>query len=130
MSGSKLKQKWGDPDMELIISRLMRYGIVLASLIVIIGCITFLVKHGAEKPHYSQFVGQPEQFKNVSGIVSSLTSMNGLGLIAFGLLVLIGIPVMRVAFSIISFMVEKDKTYVIITCIVFALLLFSLFGQQ
>ena len=34
--------KWGDPDMELVISRIMRYGIVVASVVVIIGCITFL----------------------------------------------------------------------------------------
>jgi uncharacterized membrane protein len=122
--------KWGDPDMELLISRIMRYGIVLASTIVIIGCVTFLTQYGSAKPQYSKFVGQPEQFTNVSGIISSLNTMNGRGLIEFGLLVLIAIPVLRVAFSIGSFMVEKDKTYVVITCIVFALLLFSLFGQQ
>ncbi|HWY97963.1 MAG TPA: DUF1634 domain-containing protein [Bacteroidia bacterium] len=129
MSGRKWL-KWGDPDMELLISRIMRYGIVLASIIVIIGCVTFLIKYGSAQPQYSKFVGQPEQFTSVSGIISSLNSMSGRGLIEFGLLVLIAIPVMRVAFSIVSFMVEKDRTYVIITCIVFALLLFSLFGQQ
>ena len=130
MSERKLKLKWGDPDMELIISRLMRYGIVLASTIVIVGCVTFLIKYGSEIPQYSKFVGQPEQFTSVPGIISSLTTMNGRGLIEFGLIVLIAIPVIRVAFSIGSFMVEKDKTYVVITLIVFVLLLFSLFGQQ
>lgn len=130
MSGRKLKLKWGDPDMELIISRIMRYGIVVASTIVLIGCVTFLIKYGSTRPQYGKFTGQPEQFTNVPGIISSLNSMSGRGLIEFGLLVLISIPVMRVAFSIVSFMVEKDRTYVFITLIVFALLLFSLFGQQ
>jgi uncharacterized membrane protein len=122
--------KWGDPDMELIISRIMRYGIVIASVIVIIGCITFLEAHGKDIPQYSHFTGEPPEFTNVFRIISSLSTTSGRGLIEFGLVVLIAIPVLRVAFSIGSFIAEKDKTYVIITSLVFILLLFSLFGQQ
>lgn len=121
---------WGDPDMELVISRIMRYGIVVASVIVIIGAITFLSNYGQEKPQYSTFTGQPKELTNVFRIISSLSSTSGRGLIEFGMVVLIAIPVLRVAFSIASFIVEKDRVYIIITSIVFILLLFSLFGQQ
>jgi len=108
----------------------MRYGIVVASVVVIIGCITFLEAHGKDVPQYSHFVGEPPEFTNVWRIISSLSTTSGRGLIEFGLVVLIAIPVLRVAFSIGSFIAEKDKTYVIITSLVFILLLFSLFGQQ
>lgn len=121
---------WGDPDMELVISRIMRYGIVVASVIVIIGSVTFLSTHGKDKPQYATFNGQPKELTNVFRIISSLSSTNGLGLIEFGMVVLIAIPVLRVAFSIASFIAEKDKVYVIITSLVFILLLYSLLGQQ
>ncbi|MGP8215640.1 MAG: DUF1634 domain-containing protein [Bacteroidia bacterium] len=129
MSGKK-PAKWGDTDMELLISRILRYGVILASGTVMAGCIIFLMKYGSSKPQYSIFVGQPEQFRSVPGIISSLTTLSSRGLIEFGLLLLIAIPVFRVASSIISFAIEKDKTYVVITLVVFVLLLFSLFGQQ
>jgi uncharacterized membrane protein len=51
-------------------------------------------------------------------------------MIQLGLLFLIATPVARVAFSVYAFMRERDKTYVIITLIVLAILLYSLFGRH
>ena len=116
--------------MQLWISRVMRYGIVLASAIVITGCVIFLINYGSVKPEYSKFTGEPEQFTNVVRIISSISSTNGKGLIEFGLVVLIAIPVLRVLFSVISFAAEKNKQYIYITLGVLILLLFSLFWQQ
>ncbi len=123
-------KSWNDSDIELYLSRLMRYGIVLASAIVITGCVVFLTKSGSSLPQYSKFVGEPEQLTNVPGIFSAFLTFSGKGLIEFGLLILISIPVMRVAFSLVSFAVEKDRTYVFITLAVLILLLYSLFGQN
>jgi uncharacterized membrane protein len=123
-------KSWNDSDIELYLSRLMRYGIVLASAIVITGCIIFLAKNGTSIPKYSKFIGEPEQLTNVPGIFSSFLTFSGKGFIEFGLLILISIPVLRVAFSLVSFAVEKDRTYVFITLAVLVLLLYSLFGQH
>jgi uncharacterized membrane protein len=46
--------------------------------------------------------------------------------IQLGLLVLIATPVARVVFSIAGFTLERDWTYVVITAIVLAILLYSL----
>lgn len=121
---------WKDTDIELWLSRIMRYGIVLASVVVIIGCVMFLNRHGSDQPKYAQFTGEPEQFRNVPGILSSLNSTDGMSMIEFGLVILISIPVLRVLFSVISFAAERDRVYVFITLGVLILLLFSLFGQQ
>jgi uncharacterized membrane protein len=43
-----------------------------------------------------------------------------------GLLLLVATPVARVIFSAIAFALEGDRTYVVITLVVLALLLFSL----
>ena len=56
------------------------------------------------------------------------SSFSGRGIIQFGLLLLIATPVMRVAFTVISFMIQRDRVYVGVTLIVLAVLLFSLTG--
>lgn len=48
------------------------------------------------------------------------------GIIQLGLLLLLATPVARVAFSIYAFAHQRDLTYVFITSIVLAILLYSL----
>ena len=48
------------------------------------------------------------------------------GLIQFGLLLLIAVPVARVAFSVVAFALQRDRTYVVVTLIVLAVLLYGL----
>jgi uncharacterized membrane protein len=62
----------------------------------------------------------------VSGIVTGAVSWHSRGLILFGLLLLIATPVARVAFSVVAFALQKDRTYVVVTLIVLAVLLYSL----
>jgi uncharacterized membrane protein len=49
-------------------------------------------------------------------------------LIQLGLVLLIATPVARVAFSVFAFAMERDYTYVFITVIVLAILVYSLAG--
>jgi uncharacterized membrane protein len=49
-------------------------------------------------------------------------------MIQLGLLLLIATPVARVAFSVVAFVLERDRMYVGITLLVLAVLLFSLLG--
>jgi uncharacterized membrane protein len=51
--------------------------------------------------------------------------LRGQAIIALGLLILIATPVMRVAISIIAFAIQRDYTFVAITCVVLALLCIS-----
>jgi uncharacterized membrane protein len=48
--------------------------------------------------------------------------------IQFGLLVLIGTPIARVAFSLVGFASERDRTYVVTKGIVLAVLIYSFTG--
>jgi len=61
-------------------------------------------------------------------LVSALAQFHPQGVITLGLLLLIATPILRVAVSIVIFLVERDRTYVVITCIVLAILLLSVFG--
>lgn len=116
--------------MELLISKLLRRGVVVASAVVCLGAVIFLSREGNLRPQYDAFQGEPEKFRNVYQILASTLAPSGRGIIETGVLLLITIPVLRVAVSVISFAKEKDRTYVVITSIVLFFLLFSLFYQK
>ena len=50
----------------------------------------------------------------------------GRGIIQLGLLLLIATPIARVVFSVYAFARQRDRTYVLVTLVVLAVLLYSL----
>ena len=48
--------------------------------------------------------------------------------VQLGLVLLIATPVARVAMSLVAFILQRDRVYVVVTSIVLALLIFSLSG--
>jgi len=48
--------------------------------------------------------------------------------IQLGLLLLIATPIARVALSLVAFVKQHDRTYIVVTTIVLVLLLYSLTG--
>jgi uncharacterized membrane protein len=119
---------WTDQRVETIVANLLRAGVWLASGVVALGGIIFLVRHGRAMPQYARFVGEPFELRTVSGIIRGSATFHGRNIIQLGLLLLIATPVARVAFSVIAFALEHDRLYVVITLIVLAVLLFSLAG--
>jgi uncharacterized membrane protein len=115
--------------VEEMVASLLRSGVNLAAGIVLLGGIVFLARHGLEVPHYQVFRGEPTDLRTVEGIVHAAATLSGRGLIQLGLLVLIATPVARVAFSLVAFGVQRDRTYVAVTLIVLTLLLLSLSGH-
>jgi uncharacterized membrane protein len=118
---------WTDFRLEEIIGRLLRAGVVLAAVVVFAGAIIYLLHHGMEHPEYHTFHGEEASLKSIGGIVHEALALHGRGIIQFGLLLLVLTPISRVAFSAIGFLLEGDRMYVVMTLIVLAVLLFSLF---
>jgi uncharacterized membrane protein len=117
-----------DARIDKIIGNLLRVGVVVASLVVLIGGGLYLKRHGTELPSYHIFRGEPSDLRNVQGIMKTVSSLSGRGIIQFGLLLMIITPVLRVAFTVVSFIIQKDRVYIGVTLIVLAVLLFSLVG--
>jgi uncharacterized membrane protein len=88
-----------------------------------------LIRYGAALPDYGVFRGEPANLCTVSGIVPEALSFHPRGIIQLGLLLLIATPVARVAFSVLAFAWQRDRTYVIVTLIVLVILLYSLTGR-
>ena len=117
-----------DKQMDRIISILLRSGVLLSAMVVLAGGVFYLIRHGAAFPDYRVFRGEPANLRSVSGILIDALSFHTRGMIQLGLLLLVATPVARVAFSILAFALQRDRTYVIITLIVLGVLLFGLAG--
>ncbi len=86
----------------------------------------YLGNCGDAIPDYSVFRGEPPELRVVTGIAREAFSLNPLGLIQFGLLMLIATPLARVAFSVAAFALQRDRTYVVVTLFVLAVVLSGL----
>ncbi|MFA5863428.1 MAG: DUF1634 domain-containing protein [Phycisphaerae bacterium] len=130
MNPHKNKSSWNDFTVEQIIGNLLRIGVLTAAGIVIIGGIIYLIRFGHSRTNLEIFHGEPADLRTVGGIVKRAFTLSGRGLIQLGLLVLIATPVARVAFSLVAFILERDRNYIIITLVVLSILLFSLMGGR
>jgi uncharacterized membrane protein len=114
---------------ELLISRLLRTG-VMASLVLIIGgvLLSFL--------HHPDYVSSPSELQRLTrpgaafphtlrDVLIGLREWQGRAVTTVGLLLLIATPVIRVAVSILMFAHERDWLFVAITSVVLLLLLTS-----
>src|SRR5580704_14198886 len=119
-------QAWGDKRFEVMMGRLLRFGVVFAAAWVLAGGIHYLIQFGGTKPDYRAFRGEPGGLQHAHQIFDQAMEFDARGLIQLGLLLLIATPVARVAFSVIGFALERDWMYVGITLIVLALLVYSL----
>ncbi len=123
---AKDKAAWTDERVETVIGNLLRAGVIIAALVVFGGGVHYLFQYGGIRPDYRVFRGEPSDLRTLSGIAEDALGLHSRGLIQLGLLLLIATPVARVAFSIFAFFRQRDNTYVILTLIVLAILLYSL----
>lgn len=120
--------------VELFIAHLLRWGVVTSFVIVAFG-LTLVVLTGQTGYQAIRLddvnsivryqTGHPNDPHSLLQVFSGVVALKPYAIIALGLLVLLAIPVMRVAVSIIAFAVEHDWLYVAITAFVFAMLMLS-----
>jgi uncharacterized membrane protein len=116
-----------DHAIEQIIGRLLRFGVLLAAAIAIIGGGLVLAQHGGATASFSSFRGEPEELKSLAGIFHGVRHFESDAIVQLGLALLIATPVARVAFTLVAFTLQRDRTYIAITTLVLALLAYGLF---
>ena len=116
---------WNDERLERVISLLLRTGVISSAVVVLLGGVGYLVRHGNELADYHVFRGAPEEYRSIGAILHAMGPSSFRAIIQFGILLLIATPVARVAFSLVGFVLERDRTYVAITAIVLAILVYS-----
>ena len=114
---------------ELIISGVLRIGVMASILLIVAGTLLTFV-------HHREYVSSPAELarltrpgsavpQTLAAVLSGAGRLRGQSIVAAGLLLLILTPVVRVATSILAFIAQRDRRYVLITSAVLLLLLLS-----
>jgi len=115
-----------DKDIQVIIGWILRVGVATSMILVFIGGIFFVYRHGYSIPDYRTFKGVPVFIHDFGGIINGVITFKGQAIIQLGIILLIATPIIRVAFSAVGFLLEKDYLYTFITLIVLLIILASM----
>ena len=114
--------------MELWLSRILRGGVIASSFLILAGIVLVFVHH----PDYAAggvaidtVLKQLSAPQSIGEVVTGLGRGEGRAVIVLGLFVLIATPITRVAASLLIFLHQRDRKFVLITAIVLVLLLLS-----
>lgn len=118
------------PRIEEVISLVLRYGVVVSSILIAIGVIEFLrsLDNSVGWPTITAVLsgtGGAERFNSPDQVLAGLPRGNANAMITLGLLVLMVTPIMSVALSLGQFLLEKDRSYIFITLFVLIVLTVS-----
>jgi uncharacterized membrane protein len=116
----------GDVRIARIIGILLRVGVLVAACMAATGGVWFLVQHGGETSRYGSFHGEPDVLRSVVGVIKGVAESRSDAVIQLGLILLIAVPLLRVAVSLVAFAAERDWLYALVTFLVLSILLFSL----
>jgi uncharacterized membrane protein len=120
-----------DHAVELIISTLLRAGVIISLLVVVGGLLLSFAHHHEylnSKSSLTRLTTPGRAFpRTVGQVLAGVRHLRGEAIIMAGLILLIATPVMRVAVSIFAFLYEKDLVFVVLTSVVLALLILSFF---
>ncbi|HEU4553174.1 MAG TPA: DUF1634 domain-containing protein [Chitinophaga sp.] len=122
------RKYWEDKDVEVLLGGLLRYGVIISSLVVLAGGIIYIIRHGHEVPEYRAFAGPNNRFDNLPAIVRGALQGHGKEIIQLGVVLLIATPIARILFSVLAFIIEKDYLYIAITLVVLGVITFSMLG--
>lgn len=118
---------WNDLQIQSLIGAILRIGVLTSSVIVLLGGIIYLARHGGATPQYTAFKDRSAQYGNLHTLLHEAAGMHGRDIIQLGLMVLIATPIARILFSAIGFMLEKDYLYIGICLLVLGIIAFSMF---
>lgn len=122
---SLAERKATDRSLEIAVSYVLQWGMMLASAIVVCGGAIYLWRHGSEPASFRVFVGEPQVFCSPIGALQAALAGRGRGWIQVGIMVLIATPMVRVTWAWLTFFRKQDWLYWIITSIVLGELILS-----
>lgn len=115
--------------LEALIGTVLIIGIVIAGAVVAVGGALYLLHYGSMPVHYGVYTGEPAELRTIVGVIGAAAHMSGRAIIQFGIVVLVAMQIVRVAFTLWLFKATHDRVFVGISLFVLALLGYSLFGQ-
>ena len=124
-TGSARATRWTDHQVDQVIGRLLQVGVLLATVVVVVGAVGLLRGHGGPVDH-RLFIGAAPELRSLGSIVRLAVAGRADAITQLGLVLLIATPIARVALSLGAFVIQRDRLYVGLTALVLALLLWGL----
>jgi uncharacterized membrane protein len=112
--------------MERQMGLLLRMGVILSCGIMLVGGIIYLLRHGAETGSWTKFHGEPPALESIRGILHDVRAGSSRVVIQLGVLSMIATPVLRVAFAVYGFALQRQWLFTAISLTVLGLLAFGL----
>ncbi|MGN6640929.1 MAG: DUF1634 domain-containing protein [Mucilaginibacter sp.] len=126
IQSDNLKKKFRDTDMQIAIGWILRIGVIVSMVVVSIGGVLFIYRHGHSVPNYHTFTKIPDFISEPRGILLGVLNFKGQAIIQLGIILLVATPVLRVIFAAIGFLIEKDYLYVLISVMVLLIITISM----
>jgi uncharacterized membrane protein len=115
--------------VEIVISWVLRVGVVTSLAVVVVGLVLIFVHHPellTSATRLQDLTQRGTVFPHtLSEVFQGVMQTRGEATVAVGLLLLILTPVTRVAVSILAFIYQRDRVYTFITLTVLIILLMS-----
>ena len=122
--------QFDDRRMEIIMGRVLQFGVLLASVVMLAGGVLYVMTHHGAHPDYRVFASEPQSLRHFRGIVHGIATGDPAAIIQLAVLLLIATPVARVVFALISFGIERDRLYIFVSTVVLAVLLYGFLRPQ
>lgn len=116
-------ERWTEAEIDVQMGTLLKWGVILATVVMLIGAAVFLLHNGKSIADYKTFRNPTQSMR---GIVEDARRGDGGGLILLAVLLIVATPVARVLFAVYAFARIRDWLYAAISTIVLALLLFAI----
>jgi len=115
-----------DIELELSIARMLLTGIVISTVVVLVGVLIELFKPTLAPPDYRHFHAIDQSLRSLPGIIKTAFQLRPDGVMQLGLVILIATPIARVVFCVIGFARQHDRLYVAVSSTVLVILIYSI----
>jgi len=125
-----LRRRISIHSMEHAISLTLRGGVLTAAAIILAGVVLFVGGHrspGAPRS-FTDLIHTKASAVGLEAIIRGSFRLDAIAIIEFGVFVLILTPVVRVAMTAMVFAIDRDPVFLVIVCIVLAVLILGLTG--
>lgn len=115
--------------MRLFIAKALRIGTIVSCAITLLGGAFYLFQSRHVVPDYTpeKFDGATGYLRGFSSLIPRILVADGAAIIQLGVILLIATPILRILFSAIAFLFEKDYLYVGITLLVLVIIIANMF---
>jgi uncharacterized membrane protein len=114
------------PQAERFAACIVRIAVICSVILALSGGIFYFFHFGGTLPHYEKFTGEPAHLTTIRGVIAAACHFDFRAVMQLGVIILLLIPLCRVAVFLGTFIMQHDWLYSAVTLIVLSILLYAL----